>query len=265
MKKIVIAVLLFLAFLAFLAPAVAAGQSVETRAQTILHLLDYVSVDYPEFVKGGKVLDEAEYQEQLEFSSQVLASLQSLPEVPAKRELLAKAQTLKAKITEKAAGKQVSSLANELRWDVIPAYDIFAELLRQGIGSDVHYRKHQAKTLGEVCTRSDFIADALRQSIDYAAARLESGLTLLASVGSTAPFIGLFGTVWGIYHALVRIGITGQASLAEVAGPVGEALIMTAVGLGVAIPAVLLTTPSFAPTECCWHNSMRWRTICTPS
>jgi high-affinity iron transporter len=117
-KKIVIAVLLFLA------PAVAGGQSVETRAQTILHLLDYVSVDYPEFVKGGKVLDEAEYQEQLEFSSQVLASLQSLPDVAAKQELLAKAQTLKAKITEKAAGKQVSSLANELRWDVIPAYDI---------------------------------------------------------------------------------------------------------------------------------------------
>jgi biopolymer transport protein ExbB len=117
--------------------------------------------------------------------------------------------------------------------------DIFAELLRQGIGSDMHYRKHQAKTLGEACTRSDFITRALRQSIDYAAARLESGLTILASVGSTAPFIGLFGTVWGIYHALVRIGITGQASLEQIAGPVGEALIMTAVGLGVAIPAVL--------------------------
>ncbi len=117
--------------------------------------------------------------------------------------------------------------------------DIFAELLRQGTGSDMHYRKHQAQTLGEACTHSDFITRALRQSIDYATARLESGLTLLASVGSTAPFIGLFGTVWGIYHALVRIGITGQASLAQIAGPVGEALIMTAVGLGVAIPAVL--------------------------
>jgi len=86
--------------------------------------------------------------------------------------------------------------------------DIFVELLRQGIGSDMHYRKLQAKTLGEACTRSDFITRALRQSIDYAAARLEAGLTTLASVGSTAPFIGLFGTVWGIYHALVGIGIT---------------------------------------------------------
>jgi high-affinity iron transporter len=113
-----------LAVLLFLTTAVAAGQSVETRAQTIVHLLDYISVDYPEFVKDGKVLDEPEYQEQLEFSSQVIVSLQSLPDVAAKQELIAKAQTLKAKITEKAAGKQVSSLSNELRWDVVRAYDI---------------------------------------------------------------------------------------------------------------------------------------------
>ncbi|MGH8564288.1 MAG: c-type cytochrome [Gammaproteobacteria bacterium] len=118
MKKIILAVFLFLA------PAVAAGQSVETRAQTIVHLLDYISLDYPEFVKGGNVLHEAEYQEQLEFSSQVIASLQSLPDVAGKQELLAKAQTLKATIAEKAEGKQVSSLANELRWDVIRAYAI---------------------------------------------------------------------------------------------------------------------------------------------
>ncbi|MDQ3774086.1 MAG: FTR1 family protein [Pseudomonadota bacterium] len=118
MKKIILAVLLFLA------PAVAAGQSVETRAQTIVHLLAYISVDYPEFVKGGKVLDGAEYQEQLEFSSQVIMSLQSLPDVAATQGLLAKAQTLKAQIADKAAGKQVSRLANELRWDVIRASDI---------------------------------------------------------------------------------------------------------------------------------------------
>ena len=69
--------------------------------------------------------------------------------------------------------------------------------------------------------------------------RLESGLTVLATVGSTAPFVGLPGTVWGIYHALIKIGQTGQASIDAVAGPVGEALIMTALGLFVAIPAVL--------------------------
>ena len=68
---------------------------------------------------------------------------------------------------------------------------------------------------------------------------MQIGLTLLASVGSTAPFVGLFGTVWGIYHALMRMGVSGQATLDQVAGPVGESLIMTALGLAVAIPAVL--------------------------
>jgi biopolymer transport protein ExbB len=68
---------------------------------------------------------------------------------------------------------------------------------------------------------------------------LQGGLSFLASVGSTAPFVGLFGTVWGIYHALIAIGVAGQASIDKVAGPVGEALIMTAIGLAVAVPAVL--------------------------
>lgn len=68
---------------------------------------------------------------------------------------------------------------------------------------------------------------------------MERGLTVLASIGSTAPFVGLLGTVWGIYHALLAIGISGQGTLDKVAGPVGEALIMTAIGLAVAIPAVL--------------------------
>ena len=79
----------------------------------------------------------------------------------------------------------------------------------------------------------------MRRVIDEDTARLESGLTVLASVGSTAPFVGLFGTVWGVYHALVAIGMSGQGTLDKVAGPVGEALIMTALGLAVAIPAVL--------------------------
>jgi len=85
----------------------------------------------------------------------------------------------------------------------------------------------------------EFLARALRRAIDEDAARMESGLTVLASIGSTAPFVGLFGTVWGVYHALVAIGLSGQGSLDKVAGPVGEALIMTALGLAVAIPAVL--------------------------
>jgi biopolymer transport protein ExbB len=86
---------------------------------------------------------------------------------------------------------------------------------------------------------SDWLTRSLRNSIDESTARLQGGLAILASVGSTAPFVGLFGTVWGIYHALISISAAGQATIDKVAGPVGEALIMTALGLAVAIPAVL--------------------------
>jgi biopolymer transport protein ExbB len=86
---------------------------------------------------------------------------------------------------------------------------------------------------------SDWITRCLRNAIDDCTAQLQAGLAVLASVGSTAPFVGLFGTVWGIYHALMSIGAAGQATIDKVAGPIGEALIMTALGLAVAIPAVL--------------------------
>lgn len=86
---------------------------------------------------------------------------------------------------------------------------------------------------------SDWVARGLRNAFDDEVARLQNGLAVLGSIGSTAPFVGLFGTVWGIYHALMAIGLSGQASLDHVAGPVGESLVMTAIGLFVAIPAVL--------------------------
>jgi biopolymer transport protein ExbB len=86
---------------------------------------------------------------------------------------------------------------------------------------------------------SDWVTMSVSRAIERVQSRMQDGLSFLASVGSTAPFIGLFGTVWGIYHALVRIGVSGQASIDKVAGPVGEALIMTAIGLAVAVPAVL--------------------------
>ena len=104
--------------------------------------------------------------------------------------------------------------------------DVFSQLAWQALAAS---RRSNA----ELLTRT------LRRVIDENTARLESGLTVLASVGSTAPFVGLFGTVWGVYHALVAIGISGQGTLDKVAGPVGEALIMTGLGLAVAIPAVL--------------------------
>jgi biopolymer transport protein ExbB len=86
---------------------------------------------------------------------------------------------------------------------------------------------------------SEFLTRTLNNAIDQEAAHAERGLTLLASAGSASPYIGLFGTVWGIYHALIQIGLSGQGTLDKVAGPVGEALIMTALGLAVAIPAAL--------------------------
>jgi len=91
----------------------------------------------------------------------------------------------------------------------------------------------------EAGSAEDFLTRSLRRAIEQTNASVESGLTVLASVGSAAPFVGLFGTVWGIYHALLAIGMSGQGTLDKVAGPVGEALIMTAIGLAVAIPAVL--------------------------
>ena len=101
--------------------------------------------------------------------------------------------------------------------------------------------RHQSTSgqLHENLGVSDWVTGCLRNNIDEFTARLQSGLAILASVGSTAPFVGLFGTVWGIYHALIAIGTSGQSTIDKVAGPVGEALIMTALGLVVAIPAVL--------------------------
>ena len=84
-----------------------------------------------------------------------------------------------------------------------------------------------------------WVTMSIQRAIGNVQSRMQDGLAFLATVGSTAPFVGLFGTVWGIYHALVKIGMTGQASIDKVAGPVGEALIMTAIGLAVAVPAVL--------------------------
>ena len=87
--------------------------------------------------------------------------------------------------------------------------------------------------------RSEFVTRTIKKVLDEEITRLENGLTVLATVGATAPFVGLFGTVWGVYHALVAIGMSGAGTLDKVAGPVGEALIMTGLGLAVAIPAVV--------------------------
>ena len=130
---------------------------------------------------------------------------------------------------------------NEVQERVIRhhADEPFSHLTHHAIFAREHHARFGASRLEEAGSSAEFLTRTIRKVIDEETAKMESGLTVLASVGSTAPFVGLFGTVWGIYHALLAIGMSGSGSLDQVAGPVGEALIMTAVGLAVAIPAVL--------------------------
>jgi biopolymer transport protein ExbB len=111
----------------------------------------------------------------------------------------------------------------------------FRYIAEQGVTADEHHEG----TLVESIDRHTWISMSVERAVGNVQSRLQDGLAFLATVGSTAPFVGLFGTVWGIYHALTAIGISGQASIDKVAGPVGEALIMTAFGLAVAVPAVM--------------------------
>ncbi|QEE23165.1 MotA/TolQ/ExbB proton channel family protein [Rhodanobacter glycinis] len=123
-----------------------------------------------------------------------------------------------------------------------PKSEPFSKIALDAASAVAHHQQAAAAAAGgrlaESLSRSEFIDRALRQAVDRESLRLEGGMTLLATVGSAAPFVGLLGTVWGIYHALIRISASGNASMEAVAGPVGEALIMTAFGLFAAIPAV---------------------------
>ncbi|HMU67552.1 MAG TPA: MotA/TolQ/ExbB proton channel family protein [Cellvibrionaceae bacterium] len=111
----------------------------------------------------------------------------------------------------------------------------FRMVAEDGVAS---YKQHEARQ-GEKIHLGEWIHMAISRSIASVTSDLQTGMAFLATVGSVSPFVGLFGTVWGIYHALISIAASGQASIDKVAGPVGEALIMTAVGLAVAVPAVL--------------------------
>jgi biopolymer transport protein ExbB len=124
-----------------------------------------------------------------------------------------------------------------------PKSEPFSKIALEAASAVAHHQQSAATAsttghLAESLSRSEFIDRALRQAVARESMRLEGGMTLLATVGSAAPFVGLLGTVWGIYHALIRIAASGNASMNAVAGPVGEALIMTAFGLFAAIPAL---------------------------
>jgi biopolymer transport protein ExbB len=126
-----------------------------------------------------------------------------------------------------------------------PSLTVAAKTLKDGSAfrfiaeSGIQASEHHEGALTEHIDRNTWVTMSVDRSVGDVQSRLQDGLAFLATVGSTAPFVGLFGTVWGIYHALTAIGIAGQASIDKVAGPVGEALIMTAIGLAVAVPAVL--------------------------
>jgi biopolymer transport protein ExbB len=145
-------------------------------------------------------------------------------------------QSLKLAREAKEARKavlQVDNLSAGTR--KLKAGGTFRYIAETGLAADQQYQG----AIAEHVDRNEWINASLQQAVDDVQARQQEGLALLATVGATAPFVGLFGTVWGIYHALTEIGIAGQASIDKVAGPVGEALIMTAIGLAVAVPAVL--------------------------
>jgi biopolymer transport protein ExbB len=119
------------------------------------------------------------------------------------------------------------------------ARDPFSHLTAHAMQAQAHHAKYGAAKLEEAGSSGEFVTRTIKKVLDEETTRLENGLAALATVGATAPFVGLFGTVWGVYHALIAIGMSGAGTLDKVAGPVGEALIMTGLGLAVAIPAVV--------------------------
>ena len=114
----------------------------------------------------------------------------------------------------------------------------FRDIAQDGLHAVEHHRK-SGRDVTSGIELADWVQTHIDKRTNMLQSSLQSGMVVLASVGATSPFVGLFGTVWGIYHALISISIAGQASLDKVAGPIGEALIMTAMGLAVAVPAVL--------------------------
>lgn len=145
-------------------------------------------------------------------------------------------QARKALAAYSASFWNAGNLASALKND---ANSAASRVAKRAVAAAEHHAQQSNSNVGEMCTKDEFVARTMNRSIAEENAELERGLTVLASVGSVSPFVGLFGTVWGIYHALASISQSGQATLDKVAGPVGEALIMTALGLAVAIPAVL--------------------------
>lgn len=134
-----------------------------------------------------------------------------------------------------ATVENLAQLQHELAGNQSPV----ALLTRNALQASKLYHDKANHSLAAAMPFNQYLSSQIRNSMEQIMRRYESGLTVLASISSSAPFIGLFGTVWGIYHALINIGHSGQMSIAVVAGPIGEALVSTAIGLFAAIPALL--------------------------
>ncbi|WP_326543749.1 MotA/TolQ/ExbB proton channel family protein [Pseudorhodoferax sp.] len=139
------------------------------------------------------------------------------------------------RLLNEARALKSGEAAISTRMQTLPQTSPYRDILHSGLSAGEQLRRSSSGRLDI----DSWVANAVADAGDRIAHHLQNGMTVLATVGATAPFVGLFGTVWGIYHALTAIGVAGQASIDKVAGPVGEALIMTAIGLAVAVPAVL--------------------------
>lgn len=153
-------------------------------------------------------------------------------------------RTTKLFLAKKANRKFLKTFwhATDLHQAVAQTQEINAPMSRvatQSYQSQQQYNDQKYSHLHDAVPKNDYLVRHIRYSMDKVLRPFSGGLTALASIGATAPFIGLFGTVWGIYHALINISVQGQVTMATVAAPIGEALIATAMGLFTAIPAVL--------------------------
>jgi biopolymer transport protein ExbB len=151
---------------------------------------------------------------------------------------------LVTKLVEQSFLLRQARTANKVFWKALSVTEGAAALAEKSpfftvASAALSALEHHEGTLVENIDLNTWVTLSIQRVVERSVSRLQGGLAVLATVGSTAPFIGLFGTVWGIYHALIAIGIAGQASIDKVAGPVGESLIMTALGLFTAVPAVL--------------------------
>jgi biopolymer transport protein ExbB len=206
-----------------------ASAPAEAAAPAAAPAVDKVEVDNPYGIKA--MLHEGDWVTLSTFTIMVIMSMASWYIIFTK--LFEQSKLMKS--AKAAAESFWSSGSIKKGAESLEEGSAFRFIAESGLKASEH---HEGAML-EAIDKHTWIGMSVQRAVENIQSRLQDGLAVLATVGSTAPFVGLFGTVWGIYNALVKIGMSGQASIDKVAGPVGEALIMTAIGLAVAVPAVM--------------------------